>query len=38
MRPPGLTIAPGTAFFVSGMYRDNDGHTAAIVEQCDVIP
>jgi hypothetical protein len=38
MRPPALTISPGTAFFVSGMYRDNGMHLAAIIEHCDVMP
>jgi hypothetical protein len=38
MRPRGLIISPGTTFFVSGMYRDNEGHFGAIIEHCDAIP
>ncbi|WP_175882638.1 hypothetical protein [Burkholderia sp. BCC0044] len=37
-RLPGRAISPETAFFVSGMYRDNEALVAAIIEHRDAMP
>lgn len=38
MRPPDPLVSPGTAFFVSGMYRGKGLAPEAIVERREAIP